>query len=421
MSILSQPTISLQKIKSDEKWSFKELSRKDTRYITHGYHRYPAKFIPQLAAKLISGYSAENDLIVDPFLGSGTTLVEAKVLKRRSFGCDINPVACLISRAKTESIEPDILKNETENFIKRIELRIEKNDIKLVRVEHPKIDRWFDEKTKIELEIVLNEINRINNEKIKTFILCCFSHILKNVSRWNMKSNKPVIDKNKKSTDLIWILKRHMNYMIKSNNQYFEELVTGIDSEIMCQDARKITLDDNSATLMVTSPPYVTSYEYADLHQLTVLWLSYAKDLNEFSKKFIGTNKSKDEKINMNSEIAEYIVERISKNNMKKAVSNYFSQMNQVFQESYRYLKDNGKMCMVIGNTKLLDVEIKNTEVFLEQASKTGFKYEKIIKREIPFKTLPQIRDEKTGRFTNNSNNNKTLAYPTEYILIMKK
>ena len=84
MSILSQPTISLQKIKSDEKWSFKELSRKDTRYITHGYHRYPAKFIPQLAAKLISGYSAENDLIVDPFLGSGTTLVEAKVLKRRS-------------------------------------------------------------------------------------------------------------------------------------------------------------------------------------------------------------------------------------------------------------------------------------------------------------------------------------------------
>ena len=126
MSILSQPTISLQKIKSDEKWSFKELSRKDTRYITHGYHRYPAKFIPQLAAKLISGYSAENDLIVDPFLGSGTTLVEAKVLKRRSFGCDINPVACLISRAKTESIEPDILKNETENFIKRIELRIEK-------------------------------------------------------------------------------------------------------------------------------------------------------------------------------------------------------------------------------------------------------------------------------------------------------
>ena len=127
--------ISLQKIKSDEKWSFKELSRKDTRYITHGYHRYPAKFIAHLAAKLISGYSAENDLIVDPFLGSGTTLVEAKVLKRRSFGCDINPVACLISRAKTESIEPDILKNETENFIKRIELRIVKNYIKLEKLQ----------------------------------------------------------------------------------------------------------------------------------------------------------------------------------------------------------------------------------------------------------------------------------------------
>jgi len=422
MSILSQQIISLQKIEYNEKWSFRELSRKDTKYITHGYHRYPAKFIPQLAAKLINEYSNENDLIVDPFLGSGTTLVESKVLGRKSFGCDINPVACLISRAKTESIEPNMLKNETENFIKHVEVCIEKNErVETHKIEHPKINRWFDEKTKVELEIILEEINRINDKKIKTFMLCCFSHILKNVSKWNMKSNKPVIDKNKKSTNPMWIFKRHMNYMIRSNNEYFKELRTEINSEIVCQDARKTTLDNNSATLIVTSPPYGTSYEYADLHQLTVLWLSYAKDLNEFSKKFIGSNKNKNEKTYMNSQIAEDIVEKISKNNVKKSVANYFSQMNQVFQESYRYLKENGKICIVIGDTKLINVEIRNTEVFLEQTSKIGFKYEKIIKREIPFKTLPQTRDKKTGRFTNSNNNNKVLAYPTEYILIMKK
>ncbi|OYT74913.1 MAG: hypothetical protein CFK49_05975, partial [Armatimonadetes bacterium JP3_11] len=58
----------------------------------YGYHRYPAKFIPQLAARLIDNYSRPGEWVVDPFMGSGTTLVEAKLLKRPSLGVDINPV-----------------------------------------------------------------------------------------------------------------------------------------------------------------------------------------------------------------------------------------------------------------------------------------------------------------------------------------
>ena len=54
-------------------------------------------------------------------------------------------------------------------------------------------------------------------------------------------------------------------------------------------DARKMKISNNSATLIVTSPPYVTSYEYADLHQLTAIWLGYADSLSEFRSKFIGS------------------------------------------------------------------------------------------------------------------------------------
>src|SRR5579884_1205581 len=99
----------MQSISEDNSWSFEELSRINTSYITHDYHRYPAKFIPQIAARLIKENSGKGDLICDPFVGSGTTLVEAIVNGRRMYGSDINPVAVLISKAKTTAIEPILL------------------------------------------------------------------------------------------------------------------------------------------------------------------------------------------------------------------------------------------------------------------------------------------------------------------------
>jgi DNA modification methylase len=91
---------------ADESWSFKKLCRTQTSYLTHDYHRYPAKFIPQLAERLIKENSYPGDLMCDPFMGSGTTLLEAIINSRRAYVSDINPVSVLISKAKTTPIEP---------------------------------------------------------------------------------------------------------------------------------------------------------------------------------------------------------------------------------------------------------------------------------------------------------------------------
>ena len=66
-------------LKPEPSWSFTGTTTAQTGYITHNYHRYPAKFIPQLAARLICDFSKVGDLVIDPFMGSGTALVEAKV------------------------------------------------------------------------------------------------------------------------------------------------------------------------------------------------------------------------------------------------------------------------------------------------------------------------------------------------------
>src|SRR3989442_14096843 len=93
----------------DNDWSFASLKPSATLWGPHGYHRYPAKFIPQLVSRLIELYSAPGDLVGDPFLGSATTGIEALRLGRRFWGSDISQVALLISRAKCITIDPRIL------------------------------------------------------------------------------------------------------------------------------------------------------------------------------------------------------------------------------------------------------------------------------------------------------------------------
>lgn len=95
-----------EEISETEDWSFAHLKRVETLWGPHGYHRYPAKFIPQLVRRLIESYSAAGELVGDPFLGSGTTGIEALRMGRRFWGADISQVALLISRAKCVPLSP---------------------------------------------------------------------------------------------------------------------------------------------------------------------------------------------------------------------------------------------------------------------------------------------------------------------------
>src|ERR1700754_5307894 len=90
-------------------WSFSELKPSETLWGPHGYHRYPAKFIPQLVRRIIEQYSLPGDLVGDTFLGSGTTGVEALRCKRGFWCININPIAVFISRVKCTPLEPAAL------------------------------------------------------------------------------------------------------------------------------------------------------------------------------------------------------------------------------------------------------------------------------------------------------------------------
>lgn len=418
----------------DNTWSFTKYKPSDTGKWTHDYHRYPAKFIPQLVEKLFDEYiSNKKAHINDPFFGCGTTIVTAISRGYKASGTDINKIAYLITKVKSIPIEPDYLNKKIQQFLSTTR-HLKDNNLSLFHrsieplIPERHIDRinyWFTEENKIKLGKILRVIYDEEDETIRDFLLVAFSHILKNCSIWLQRSTKPTRDLKKIPQKPYEALKKHLKKMQKGDNFFYDIVPLEIHQNlndylnINIADARCQPVSDDSVDLIVSSSPYVTSYEYADLHQLSTIWLDLTEDLTEYKKEFIGTSHKKYGNKKLRSKIALDIVNNMLERNQKmaKEIEAFFIDMEEVFDESFRILKPGGRCCYVIGNTKLKGVDILNAEVFAESLQYSGFKLDRIIKREIPLKILPQKRDEKTGRFASNDNANSE-AYPVEYIVI---
>jgi hypothetical protein len=437
--ILSEGQI-LDKFKKtmiSHEWSFEGATPSQTSKLTHCYHRYPAKFIPQLVEKLMDEYLIGDGpfYVNDLFMGSGTTLACAIARGYFASGTDINYSAELIAKAKCAPIEPVFLKNKIVKFLDSLSF-LEDNSLfsahkHRIFIPESKIERikyWFEPKTMEELGIILARINREEDENFKLFLKCCFSHILKTCSRWLMASTKPTIDKDKNIPKPLNVFKKHLRKMTRGNEAFWAIVPDDVKRNvnryltIRRQDARHQPVKDNSIDMQITSSPYVTSYEYADLHQLTTIWLESEVDLKEYKKQFIGTSAKTNGTRILKSQIGKDIENKLQKVDKKMAdeVEAFFVDMQECFDEAYRILKDGGRCCYVIGDTKLKGVDILNAEVFAESMQYSGLKIDRIIKREIPSKILPSKRDAKTGRFAANDNAD-SFAYPTEYILIGRK
>jgi DNA modification methylase len=415
----------------EPEWAFAHLTQAQTSYATHGYHRYPAKFIPQLAARLIEGYSQPGNTVLDPFMGSGTTLVEAKRLGRPSVGVDINPVAHLVAEAKTRALEPSLLQGAIACVHDRVTSSLQPSLFSQQPLPtdcsdwHERLRYWFRDD-------VLQALSQIQcafeslEEAVQPFFRCALSHTLKPVSWWHDRSVKPMRKLDKPIPDPVQVFFRHVRRMARGNREYWELLQkTGTrdtPAHCYCTDARALPLPDRSVDLIVTSPPYVTSYEYADLHQLSALWFQMTTDLREFRQGFIGRSNGIHEPVgNLHSPLAETIVSLLSEFSPRKAreVALYFAEMYTCFTEWRRVMRPGGYACIVIGNTHLSGIEVQNAQVFAEQLATLGFVLERVVLREIPSKILPRTRDKETGKFAKTQDADY-LAYPTEYVLAFR-
>src|SRR6266700_2933928 len=444
----------------DDDWSFASLKPSKTSWGPHGYHRYPAKFIPQLVRRLIDSYSLSGDLVGDTFVGSATTAIEALRSGRRFWGSDINPVALIIGRTKAIPLLPEELDSvwgkmtqclkSVQHTGRRPLTSKEKEYILAIDIAHATAEErftyWFPAEHRRILESILYEILAVSDEYFRAFFLCGFSNILRRSSIWLSGSTKPQKDLEKHLADPLEEFHKQVRDMVRRNALYWSDLQTaGIDPHqvpTLCQiiqaDARDLPLTSGELDLLVTSPPYATCYEYNELHQLTQLWFTRYQILlpTQLESCYIGSKgiskrqNHKDSETSIVSQKAEAALAQLTSLAQGTVVSAiqrevrqlryYFQDMQAALSESARVIGHGKRMIIIIGDSRRRGITIPASAVLCEMACKVGFELEQRIVRKVPGRILVSTRDPVSGRFSSDTHTDSQ-AYPEEDILVFKK
>jgi DNA modification methylase len=444
---------------SDEDWSFSDLKRVETLWGPHGYHRYPAKFIPQLVRRIIESYSARGSRVGDPFLGSATTGIEALRSGRNFWGADINPVARLISQAKCTPIDPKVLSaswqrlDEQLAILPRIGRRTlteqERTAILSINIARASSEQrlayWFPAAHSTVLKQLLDLVTSLPDEAIRTFYLCAFSNILRNCSIWLSGSTKPQKDIEKTLSDPMDAFRRQARDMIKRNSLYWADLTEASLSPsniteqciIDLQDARSLPLADGQLDLIVTSPPYATCYQYLEIHQLTQLWFEKHNLLNPIDLrhtciggKGVSNREERDFISSTGSGTADKVLLKLKQLGRERAAIDvdrevralryYFQDMRAVMNELARVVARGKHLVLIVGDSFKRGITIPTSAALCDMAIESGFNLERRIVRKVPVRVLVSTRDKSSGRFSS-ARESDTQAYPEEDVLIFRR
>ena len=387
--------------------------------IMHTIHSYPAKFPAFIASKAFE-YAEKEGVAVkrvsDIFCGCGTVALEAKVRGYDFWGCDINPVATLIAKTKSNIYDYRLV----TQYYKKIVDSFYKLDLPLdlYKNANERLKYWYYETTYCDLyKLYQAIIKETPLGKYRDAFECNFSAILKACSKWLTKSIKPQVDPVKKEIDVMSQFKRQMNKFLRALME-----VETYDSLTTIKCTNFLTENELPDTdLIITSPPYVTSYEYADLHQLSSLWLGYATDYRELRKGSIGSVYNSNDfilDVQTLNRTGKEVVESLEcvgmPNSKVKSVARYYKDMQKAVEKCFEMLSDNGMVFFVVGDTEYKGVKILNSKHLVEALIENGFKNIKIGKRTISKRICIPYRDEK-GKFSKDKSKRK--VYHEEFII----
>lgn len=379
--------MSVEQSKLMDQIEFDFESFRDKNYLTHNYHPYPAKFVPQIPRRLIEVLSHVGDTVLDPFCGSGTTLVEAKLLGRNAIGVDLNPIATLATEAKTTCLTETQL-SKAEEVVGETKRHIssfygnttlyEGESYVQIEFKLPKFlnrDHWFKRRVLQELAIIQAHIDLVEDSDLKNFLLTAFSSIIVSVSNQESDTRYARKDKHIKKEETCRLYANKVNDMVGRMLE-FRDQSTASWTRVYRQDSRKLAqISDESVDLVVTSPPYLNAYDYYLYHRIRMHWLGYySREIQELE---IGS--------------------RYMHSDEDRGAGEYFANMRDCFGEVSRVLKGGRYCCVVVGDAIKDGQYIKVDEGFNQLMSEIGFAKQKQITYPLRKYTTSFTRGYKVG------------------------
>lgn len=378
----------------DVSWDFR---KSDTKEYTHCFHNYPAMMIPQVARKLLEQYGVRGGWLLDPYCGTGTSLVEASMFGMNAVGCDINPLVRLIASAKTNLLPLHILDEHLADLQDTL-MRVRFNGNGSHATHIPPIfnmDYWFSSRVVGCLSTLREHILYVRDDVIRNFMWVAFSETARECSYTRNGEFKlvrmPAQKLESYDPDVFGIFQ---DKLARNRNGLAAYLERREDVDILITDANTANgerpLTAQSFDLIITSPPYgdsSTTVAYGQFSRLSAEWIGLP-------------NPRKVDRISMGgSRKYGYLpespvspaIEEIRSVDRKRAlqVEAFYIDLRNSIQTVASITSEHAVVCYVVGNRRVKGVTLP-TDEFVEFAfGSLGFSHRETIVRNIPNKRMP--------------------------------
>jgi DNA modification methylase len=357
------------------------------------YNRYPARSIFLVPRATINAKAKENKKIniLDPFMGSGTTAVEASLTNSVIYGTEMDPFARLIAEVSLFRFSEDEVA-ELNNVFLNIKKKWSKHSIN--KKFYPKlnnIEYWFDEQLFDDLLRLKSFIyENVSNEKHLKFLKVTFADCIKPSSKMERQSTKPYISSKfpKKIKPVFESFEYSFNAHLNALKQY-DSFSKKSSNEIkwLGFDATNFNTVKEVIDIAITSPPYLNAFDYTQIIKIESAWVGTLEneDIIKLRSVQVGNEKRRDNEIDSFIETLfkpfyEALInqgEKENKNytNIAKTCLSYFNDIRSNLMCVKDVLKKGGEYHMIIGDNTIKKVEIPTHKLIAEIAKKIGFEW----------------------------------------------
>lgn len=339
-------------------WDFRS---EDSRSFIHNFCWYPGRFIPIIPAYLVRALSKDGETVLDPYCGSGTTLLECLKLNRQAIGIDLNPMACFIANVKISVLKRDLIDTSTlQNLISEFShLKQGKNDScgdffpnkykALNNIDIPHLEEnegWYDPRTLKMLGNIRKFIHEVDPGPTHDLCLLFFYSILMPSSGHENKRPYTYYADNVKPKTKIYkdAYQLFSNKLSKFLKEYTSHLSpVNNHAQIFNDDVRNlktILAPYPPIDLIVTSPPYLNVTDYTTAYRLVYLWDDFPIDVNAIKRREIGAR---------------------WKRKTATRVTEYLGEINISLSNMASMLKKGGYIALILGEPKKHSEEIRSS------------------------------------------------------------
>ncbi|PYP90120.1 MAG: hypothetical protein DMG65_12230 [Candidatus Angelobacter sp. Gp1-AA117] len=346
-------------------------------------HPFPARMAPSIALRRLSGRKGTLR-VLDPMVGSGTTAVAARLRGHRAIGFDTDPLALLIAKTWASDIKPKHLRKSAEKVLKEAEKIYKKLHVKDAypvgadKETKAFIRFWFDATNRRQLAALAGSISKIKESVDRTLLWCAFSRLIitKKIGAslaMDVSHSRPH--------------KKYKTAPIKPFDRFLASVETILKNspfsaarkipiaQIRKGDARELPIESRSIDLVITSPPYLNAIDYLRGHKLSLVWMRHwISDLRELRSRNVGAEHSVDSELDDELSKALKRMGETTKlpGRIQDMLKQYLRDMDKVFSEIARVLRKNGEAVVVIGDSMIKGVFIRNSWALVSIAKKNG-------------------------------------------------